>query len=139
MKFYYIFFFIFLNSFISSSIYARTKVSGIFELVEIKKNVARDYTLTFRPVSHLKKIKILVLNTDHVHSKIRQGDKIKLSAEVSQLKNGVASVAQMVLFYDSLQGKTPIWMMSKIEKANKGFNASKLLDVHSPQSDYIVF
>ena len=74
-----------------------------------------------------------------MHSNLEEGSKLRLSAEVIRVEAKIATVSQLVIFYPSNQGKTPVWMISKSAHSKKNFNASKLIDVHSPQSDYLVF
>lgn len=128
--------------FLPSTLFATEKpfkLGGDFIVKSIKRNRYNDYSIIFEPNFNSDKLKLLVLNTDHVHNKLEEGAKLRLSAEVVRLEAKIATVSQLVIFYPSKQGKTPVWMISKSQHTKKNFNASKLIDVHSPQSDYQVF
>ena len=134
--------FLFCILFLPSFLFASEKpfkIGGDFIVKSIKRNRYNDYSIVFKPSFKSDKLKLLVLNTDHVHSNLAEGSSLRLSAEVVRVEAKIATVSQLVVFYPSKQGKTPVWMISKSEHSKKSFNASKLIDVHSPQSDYLVF
>ena len=139
MNFKKLFFWIFL---IPSLLYADQnpmKLGGDFIVKSIKRNAYNDYSITFKPDYKSDRVKLLVLNTDHVHGRLEQGSRLRLSAEVVSIKDKIAKVSQIVVYYPSNQGTTPVWMISKSRPSNRVFSAGKLIEVHSPQSDYLVF
>ena len=90
---------------VNSAVFAgeSRKVAGDFKVIKIQKNMASDFTIKFKPVAKNKSINLMVLNTDHVHSQISEGDVVRLSAEVVRLEAKVATVSQLVIFYNSIR------------------------------------
>jgi hypothetical protein len=80
--------------------------------------------------------KDLILHTNHVHGGLQQGSKIRLSAEVTQ-EGPLLEVNQVMVFLPIPEGVKPVWMLSKSFKG--GENPARYIEMHDPQSDYVLF
>ena len=80
--------------------------------------------------------KDLILHTDHVHAGLQKGSKIRLSAEVVS-EGALLEVNQVMLFLPIPEGVKPVWMLSKNFKG--GDAPTRYIEMHDPQSDYILF
>ena len=108
------------------------KVGGDFFIksIEIRKG---SYDVTFASVDGGKD---LILHTDHVHAGLQKGSKIRLSAEVMG-EGAVLEVNQVMIILPIPEGVKPVWMLSKNFKG--GDAPSRYLEMHDPQSDYVLF
>lgn len=108
------------------------KVGGDFLIKSIESHQG-IYDVTFSSADGGKD---LILHTDHVHAGLQKGSKIRLSAEVMG-EGLVLEVNQVMVFLPIPEGVKPVWMLSKNFKG--GDAPSRYLEMHDPQSDYILF
>ncbi|MEI8027266.1 MAG: hypothetical protein WCI18_13040 [Pseudomonadota bacterium] len=108
------------------------KVGGDFLIKSIESHKG-IYDVTFSSVDGGKD---LILHTDHVHAGLQKGSKMRLSAEVMG-EGPVLEVNQVMVFLPIPEGVKPVWMLSKNFKG--GDAPSRYLEMHDPQSDYILF
>ena len=114
------------------------KVGGNFEVSSIDLVDSGTFRVEFTAQKATGRLDTLVLETDHVHFSIKEGQVIRLSAEVLSENNDTAEIAQVLLFLPSAQGPTPVWMLSK-KGSQYDLRAAKYLDMHAPVNDYVVF
>jgi hypothetical protein len=115
------------------------RVGGDYKVAKIKKQ-QHGFTIQFESTVKTGKYDRLILESAHVHEKIAEGSVLRLSAEVDRKKDdGSFEVSQVLLFFPSAQGKTPIWLISKNRPVQRLNGASKYLEMHAPTSDYLVF
>lgn len=114
------------------------KVGGMYVVKNINQVAEKYFVIEFESQEKSGRFDILKLESDHVHFSVREGQSLRLSAEVLTEKGNIAEVSQVLLFLPHIQGFTPIWMLSR--KADGGdLRGSKYIEMHSPQSDYVVF
>lgn len=113
------------------------RVGGDYVVYDIRKVTEKSYEIEFRAADPTGKFDRVVLTSDHVHMAITKGQKLRISAEVGQTKGDVAEATQVLIFLPSVQGPTPIWMLSSRSKS-LDLKGSKYLEMHAPQSDYTI-
>ena len=108
------------------------RIGGDFLIKSIESQKS-SYAVIFSSVDGGKD---LILHTDHVHAGLQKGSKIRLSAEVVS-EGALLEVNQVMLFLPSPEGVKPVWMLSKNFKG--GDAPTRYIEMHDPQSDYILF
>ena len=108
------------------------KIGGEFLIKSIEKENA-SFVVVFKAQDGGKD---LVLHTDHVHVGLQAGSKLRLSAEVTH-EGDLLEINQVMVFIPIAEGVKPIWMLSKSYKS--GNLPSRYIEMHDPQSDYILF
>lgn len=114
------------------------KVGGNFEVSSIDLVDSGTFRVEFTAVKATGRFDTLILETDHVHFSIKEGQVIRLSAEVISENKDTAEISQVLLFLPSAQGQIPVWMLSK-KGSQFDLRGSKYLEMHAPINDYIVF
>ena len=114
-----------------------TKIGGKFRISAIKK-VNGLFITEFSALTKTGKYDILVLESDHIHMGIKEGQELRLSAEILKTEGKKTLVNQMVIFLPAPEGDTPIWLMSKNQPGFGELKAEKYLNLHAPQSDYLI-
>jgi hypothetical protein len=108
------------------------KIGGEFLIKSIEKENS-SFVVVFKAQDGGKD---LVLHTDHIHVGLQTGSKLRLSAEVTHEGN-VLEINQVMVFMPIAEGVKPIWMLSRTFK--NGYLPSRYIEMHDPQSDYILF
>ena len=113
------------------------RVGGTYTVQEINKNDDRDFTIVFVSTAPSGRFDELRLDSDHVHVAVREGQEVRLSAEILQEKGSKADVAQVVLFLNGRVGRTPVWLLSNKAK-HADLRGARYLEMHVPLNDYFV-
>lgn len=113
------------------------RVGGDFTVTKITRVSKGGFVVDFTASAGLPKFKYLRLESDNINAGLVEGSSLRLSADVIKTNGNSAEVAQVVVFLPSQVGPTPVWMLSK--KAPRLDPPAKLLDLHSPTTDYAVF
>ena len=113
------------------------RVGGDYLVTAVEHSGEREFHVEFKAVTPSGKFDVLNLHSDHVHIAVKKGEKLRLSAEILNSKGAVAEVAQMVIFLPSNLGPTPVWLLSN-RASNHELRAVKYLEMHSPQTDYVI-
>ena len=110
-------------------------VVGKFKVKAIEQ---RDgyHRLVFENVDLAAKTKRLTLDTNYVHIGVERGQVLKLSADVMAV--GSSEITQVLLYLPKDGSHSPVWMLSRLHPRMK-FTGARLLDMHAPQSDYLLF
>lgn len=126
-----------LGKFDSKSSFKR--VGGNYSVREIKKK-KNSTVITFEAEVKNGRADYIVLEADHVHVGVREGQNLRISAEV-EWKSGGDSVkvkaTQVLLFLPKKGGAVPVWLLSKKGRSND-LRGSSYLKMHNPQSDFVI-
>lgn len=113
------------------------RVAGDFIVSSLQPSYQGGFSVTFRSELPTSRFNTLKLSTDHVHASIQVGQKIRLSAEVSEDEGQKAEVSQVVIFVPTEMGSASVWLMS-----NRNFPVDlqpvSFLKMHSPQTDFLI-
>jgi hypothetical protein len=111
------------------------RVGGVYEVASIKE-VDHGFKIEFKATAKTGKFDTLILESDHVHFSVKEGQKLRISAEVLSSNGRTAEVSQVLLFLPHEQGVAPVWMLSR--KSPGELEGSKYLEMHAPQADYTI-
>lgn len=111
------------------------KVGGTYKVRSIVREPQNYFTIIFESSNPTGRFDILKLESDHVHFSLKEGDSIRLSAEVVKESKKEAEVGQVLLFVPDVQGYTPVWLLSRHSKFDD-LKAGRYLEMHAPQSDF---
>ncbi|NBQ52051.1 MAG: hypothetical protein EBU49_00505 [Proteobacteria bacterium] len=95
------------------------------------------FRVIFEAVHKTGRFDELVLESNHVNVSVKKGDVVRLSAEIAVDRGKKAEVSQVVLFDDSGKSRPPTWILSSKHRAGSG-PASRYIDMHVPQTDFLV-
>ncbi|MDE3268816.1 MAG: hypothetical protein OYH77_00860 [Pseudomonadota bacterium] len=114
-----------------------TKVKGKFKVKMIER---RDgfHRIMFENIDHAAKTKRLTLETSYVHVGVAKGSVLRLAADVLTTAAGNGEIKQVLLYLPKDGSHSPVWMLSRSHPQMK-FTGARLLDMHAPQSDYLLF
>jgi hypothetical protein len=111
------------------------RVRGIYQVKQIEKLTDGGFSIAFSAVDQSAFIAELHLESDHVHFSLKEGERIKLSADVVTINAKSAECRQLVIFMPHVQGYTPIWLISRKFPPTDS-TAARYLEMHAPQSDF---
>ena len=114
------------------------RVSGEFIIKSITADKRGFFTVIFTNTAENAKINTLRLETRHLHVAIEQGKRLRLSAEVSKWRGNMVEAKQILVFVPTASSHTPIWLLSRHSSSDKKLQGAKYLDMHAPQSDFLV-
>lgn len=116
------------------------RIGGDFKITSIERVAEGDFRIRFVSQGDPKKKDRLLLQSDHIHLSMQEGQVVRLSAEVlSQDVSGEFEVAQVLLFLSNKEyGTTPVWLLSS-RHLTRDFRGSRWLDMHAPQADFQIF
>lgn len=112
-------------------------VEGQFKVKTIERRYGY-HRLVFENVDRTATTKRLTLDTNYVHVGVEKGRVLRLSADVSAAGNASREIKQVLLYLPQDGSHTPVWMLSRSHPQMK-FTGARLLDMHAPQSDYLLF
>lgn len=119
--------------------YIVDKIDAIEDSVGSLK--ARAFAIEFKsevPSGHFDRIR---LEANHIHMGVKVGDKLRISAEVGEEKNGVVEATQVLLFLPGAgpgaASAVPVWMLSR-KNSGSDLNGARYLEMHSPNTDFLV-
>ena len=113
------------------------RVGGNYLVHEISQNPSGTFRIEFRSEQPDGKYGTIILNSDHVHVAVTKGQKLRISAEIGRVTNGVAEATQVLVFIPNIRGPMPVWLLSSSSK-NLHLRGARYLEMHAPLSDYNV-
>ena len=114
------------------------RVSGEFVVKSITADKQGFFTVIFANTAKDAKVNMLRLETRHLHVAIEQGKRLRLSAEVGKWRGNIVEARQILVFVPTASSHTPIWLLSRHSSNDKKLQGAKYLDMHAPQSDFLV-
>lgn len=114
------------------------RIGGNFKVDKISKLANGVFVVEFGAAEGDPKIRHLRLESDNINAALVEGATLRLSADVTRVRDRTAEVAQVVVFIPGPVGQhTPVWMLSR--KAPRLDPPAKLLDLHAPVTDFAIF
>lgn len=116
------------------------KVGGEFVVSDIKRMNSGVFEVTFTSDVVTVKPSILKLHSDHVHVRLEKGMKLRISAEIAEVKGDIAHLKQVLLFMPQSVNEShtlPIWMLSKVYPS-KNLKGARYIEMHAPTADFQV-
>jgi hypothetical protein len=117
------------------------RIGGDYTLKSIEA-IKQGYRLDFTSVVKTDHFNDIFIETDHVRFDMVQGQTYRISAEIPQTKNTksldkATAVSQLMVYLPQPQGPTPVWILSTGYQGE--LKGAKLLEMHNPSSDFMVF
>ncbi len=115
------------------------RVGGRYKILSIKKVGEADFKIRFQSERRTGHFDELMLQSDHIHISMQEGQVVRLSAEVIKApQGGEVEVTQVLLFLSHPEyGTTPVWLLSS-QHPTRDFRGSRWLDMHAPQADFFI-
>ena len=114
------------------------RVSGEFVVKSITADKRGFFTVIFANTVKDAKVKTLRLETQHLHVAVEQGKRLRLSAEIGKWRGNIVEARQVLVFVPTASSHTPIWLLSRHSSSDQKLQGAKYLDMHAPQSDFLV-
>ena len=114
------------------------RVSGEFIVKSITTDKQGFFTVIFANTAKNAKINTLRLETRQLHVAIEQGKRLRLSAEVGKWRGNTVEARQILVFVPTASSHTPIWLLSRHGSDDQKLQGARYLDMHAPQSDFLV-
>ncbi len=115
------------------------RIGGTYKVVKLQKRADSEFEIHFESAPPSGRYDRLVLHSDHIHMGLQEGQTLRLSAEVLKSSADELEVTQVLLFLSNPEyGTTPVWMLSSQHASGQELRASRWLDMHAPQADYII-
>jgi hypothetical protein len=111
------------------------RVGGNYTVSSITRTPEDTFVVIFKSVKPGERFTTLRLESDHVHVAVKEGETLRLSAEILQEKGDQAEVSQVLLFLPNIRGTTPVWLLSRKTPVGE-LRGSRYLEMHAPLSDY---
>ena len=121
----------------SSAVIKIERVGGDFTVTGIQQLKSGGFSVDFKASAGSPKFAKLHLESDHINAGLEEGATLRLSADVIGTSGDLAEIAQVVVFMPGRVGPTPVWMLSK--KSPRLDPPAKLLEMHAPSTDYVIF
>ncbi len=113
------------------------RVGGNYIVKSVEQKSGNSFIVSFTAESQTGKFDELQLESDHVHVAVKVGRTIRLSAEILKANGPKAEISQVVLFFPNAEGHVPVWLISN-KFPNRDLKATKYLDMHAPNNDYMI-
>jgi hypothetical protein len=114
------------------------KVGGNYVVKKLVKNPDESFSVEFHSVAVNGRADIIKLVADHVHMGIKEGDTLRISAEVTSEKDAIVEANQVLVFIPRIEGPVPVWLLSKKGRSSE-LQGAEFLKMHAPQSDFQIF
>jgi len=113
------------------------RVGGNYTVKSVEQKSGNSFVVKFTAENQTGTFDELELESDHVHVAVKVGRTLRLSAEVLKTQGPKAQISQVVLFFPNAEGHVPVWLMSN-KFPNRDLKATKYLDMHAPNNDYMI-
>lgn len=114
------------------------RVGGDYLVKKITQRPGGGFVIDFAAKVPSGKFDTLRLESDHVHVSVQEGQTLRISAEIAEVRNDVASVSQVLIFVPNVGGPVPVWLLSS-RGSPMDLRGSKYLEMHNPLSDFTIF
>jgi hypothetical protein len=123
---------------IEDQVWKVERVGGTYKVDRIKRTEEGYFRITFSATTPSGRFDELILETDHLNFLIKEGNDLRISAEVVSDSGRSAQVSQVVVFAPNLQGNMPIWLLSR-KFPPRDLTGASYIEMHAPQTDYMLF
>ena len=114
------------------------RVGGDYIVHSIKPIAHSGFLVEFRSATTTGRFDVLKLETSNLHLLLNEGQKLRISAELLHEGEEASEVAQVLVFIPGQTGETPVWLLSRKSSAIS-FDGARYLEMHAPESDYLLF
>jgi hypothetical protein len=114
------------------------RIGGNYVVEHISQSKDGTFYVEFHSVVATGRGDIIKLESDHMHVGIKEGDKLRISAEVTSEKDNVVEANQVLVFVPRVEGPVPVWLLSKKGRQSE-LGGADYLKMHAPQADYQIF
>lgn len=113
------------------------RVGGNYTVKSVEKKGEHSFVVNFAAENSSGSFDLLRLESDHVHVAVKVGRTLRLSAEILKTDGASAEISQVVLFFPSIEGHVPVWLISN-KFPSRDLKASRYLEMHAPNNDYMI-
>ncbi len=115
------------------------RVGGEFKVKSIHQTADRGFTITFASTDRTAQVQEIRLTSAYLHVSVEEGKVVRLSAEVAARRGRVVEADQVLLFLPTANSYLPVWLLSRTAPALSALKGAKYIDMHAPQSDFLLF
>ncbi len=115
------------------------RVGGEFKVKSIQKTKDRSFVITFSSTDLKAQVQEITLESAYLHVSVEEGKVLRLSAEVAAQHGRVVEARQILLFLPTHGSYLPVWLLSRSAPALSDLKGAKYIDMHAPQSDFMMF
>ena len=115
------------------------RVGGEFKVKSIQKTQDHSFVVTFASTDSQAKVQEIKLESTYLHVSVEEGKVLRLSAEVASQQGRVVEAKQILLFLPTANSYLPVWLLSRSAPALSDLKGAKYIDMHAPQSDFLLF
>jgi hypothetical protein len=114
------------------------RVGGDYRIESIQRHDDGTFTVMFAANVPTGKFDTIRLDCAHLHLGVKEGDVLRISAEIMTSAGAEAQASQVLVFVGTQQGPTPVWLLSN-KVTTKELNGARYLEMHLPATDYMIF
>ena len=114
------------------------RVGGEFRVKSIKK-IDGGFVISFTSTDRKAQVQEVRLESAYLHVSVEAGKVLRLSAEVATQNGRVVEAKQVLLFLPTAGAYLPVWLLSRSAPSLSGLQGARYLDMHAPQSDFLLF
>ena len=115
------------------------RVGGEFKVKSIEKTEDRGFLITFTSTDRKAQVQEITLDSAYLHVSVEEGKVLRLSAEVASQQGSTVAARQILLFLPTPGSYLPVWLLSRSAPALSDLKGAKYIDMHAPQSDFLMF
>lgn len=115
------------------------RVGGEFRVKSIEKTKDRGFLITFTSTDRKAQVQEITLDSAYLHVSVEEGKVLRLSAEVASQRGSTVTARQILLFLPTPGSYLPVWLLSRSAPALSDLKGAKYIDMHAPQSDFLMF
>ena len=115
------------------------RVGGEFRVKSIQKTKDRGFVITFASTDSKAQVQEIILESTYLHVSVEEGKVLRLSAEVAAQQGRVVTARQILLFLPTAGSYLPVWLLSRFAPALSDLKGARYIDMHAPQSDFMLF
>ena len=115
------------------------RVGGEFKVKSIAKTGDHGFLITFTSTDRKSQVQRITLDSAYLHVSVEEGKVLRLSAEVATRQGSTVAARQILLLLPTPGSYLPVWLLSRSAPALSDLKGAKYIDMHAPQSDFLMF
>lgn len=115
------------------------RVGGEFKVKSIAKTEDHGFLITFTSTDRKAQVQRITLDSAYLHVSVEEGKVLRLSAEVATRQGSTVAARQILLLLPTPGSYLPVWLLSRSAPALSDLKGAKYIDMHAPQSDFLMF
>ena len=133
----------FLSAFSFAKEQVTKRVGGQYVVADIstEENEPNVYKIKFNSETSTGKYDSILLETYNLHLHLEKGSSYRISAEILKSidpEEKIVEASQVLIFIPKKEGAYPVWILSKNSEQTE-LSGAKYIEMHAPQSDYVIF